>query len=144
MPTGYDQLAINAVADALADAAAVHRSSASVADDSGLAMRLLERAEKLAQLHAEISSSNDDSHGSLMGILDRLRLMVDRIFGDDDDAALDASMDAKINVLTEIDSHLPSTELSPETRALLKSARNRISSGGAIVSDDDGLTTLPS
>lgn len=140
-----DRTALDVLSDALADAASLHRTAVEVADDINLRAVLAARAERLELLSADVRGEpTGDEAGSMLRLLDQLRLTLDQWFGDDDEAADTASRDAKRGLLALIDDYLASPELSAEARSVFKAVRAQITRGRIVPSEDEGLKTLPS
>lgn len=138
-----DNFAFDALADALSDASNLHLQSAKVADDPDLRDRLTQRAIKLERLCLTLRREDTDASGSLVRMIDRARLSIDRMFDDDDDAALRASKDAKSRLVQIIDSHMRNPELSPDAREIFADVRGQISGGRAMAIEEEGLSRLP-
>ncbi|MEC3949605.1 hypothetical protein [Sphingobium sp. HWE2-09] len=138
-----DDFAFEALADALADASSLHRRGAKVADDPDLRDRLNRRADRLERLGLELGREEPDASGSLVRMIDRARLSIDRLFDDDDEAAARASQDSKSRLLQIIDSHLRNPELSAEAQDILQDVRGQITSGRPVSSEEEGLSRLP-
>lgn len=137
---------MEALSSTLADAAAVHRASVTVAAEDAVQARLLDRAVRLEALSAQVRpgiADDDHSSGSLLVLLDRLRLQIDRWFGDDNDAADTASREAISHLVQFIDGQIQNTELSAETRSVFVEVRGKVTSNPAAITDTD-LTALPS
>lgn len=143
MSQRYDIAALAALADALADAASIHRSAAVVADDAELRRKLAARADKLAQICEEVRVDEQAEPGTLLKHIDRLKLATDSWFGDDDEAASTASREAKVTLLALIDDYLAGAEISPGLVDLLRDIRQRISGGKVIADERLGLGDLP-
>jgi len=144
MPKTADRSTLDALADRLADAASIHEAAARVADDHGLTIAMNSRADRLRQLSTQLQDPADtDRPGTVLRLIDHLRLTVDRLFGDDDDAANVASRDAKISLIAFLDDHLNAPDLSAETIDLLREVRKHIA-GATPPLSGDGLKALPS
>ena len=138
-----DQMALCALSDALADAARLHDSATAVADDPALSRDLSEEAERLHRLSAEVRNGwPDDDPGTMLRLIDELRLAVDHWFGDDDKAARTAGRDARGDVLTLIDDHLRNPELSVPVRAVFTDVRARIAGPEERMSPAVGLKAI--
>lgn len=138
-----DRSALDALSDALADAASLHRRAAKVADSAALQAALAARAERLQNLSANVRGDGEERDaGSPMGWIDRLRLTIDQWFEDKDEAASAASQDAKDDVLRLIDGYLRGQELSPGVRSVFETVRRKIAPGRA-VTEEVGLKALP-
>lgn len=142
MPHDQDETALRALADALADAGSIHRSAAAVADDPALAGVMNDRADRLEALASEVATGIKGEPGSMMQFVDRLRLGIDQWFGDDDDAAANASREAKVRLRILIDDYADDPELDPNARAAFLEIRDRIGTGWP-APVDTGLTSLP-
>jgi len=137
----HDIAALAALADAFSDAASIHRSAAKIADDEALRLSLTARAVKLEELCAKTRVSDQSEPGTVLRHLDHLKLAVDAWFGDDDEAANVASLEAAGNLLKLIDSYLLDAQISPTLTTFLRETRHKIGRGGATVSP--GLSDLP-
>lgn len=138
-----DRSALDALSDALADAASLHRGAAKVAKSAQLQALLAARSERLQSLSANVRGDGEDRDaGSPMGWIDRLRLTIDQWFEDKDEAANAASNDAKDDLVRLIDSYLRGQELSSEVRAVFGQVRQKIAPGRA-VTEEVGLRSLP-
>lgn len=138
-----DRNALQSLSQALADAAAIHRSGSEVADSDALRARMADRAARLEALSTDVAPGPADAPpaSSAIGLLDRLRLNVDRLFGDDDRAADTASREAMTHLARLIDGQLRNPELSPDVQAVLAAVRARI--GGRPVEASSDLKALP-
>lgn len=145
MTQRYDQTALCALSDALADAASVHTSAMKTADDPALAADLAEKAARLRQLSIAVRDcpDGDDEPGTALRLVDQLRLLADRLTGDDDEAARTASREAKADVVALIDDHLRSPEISADVAAVFTDIRSRITHGRTSPGGDQGLRGLP-
>lgn len=141
MPNQQDINALHALSDALADTGEVHRAASRVADDQALAATLGDRAKRLESLSREVRNGLEGEPGSMLALLDRLRLSVDQWFGDDDEAAANAGRDAKAKLLALIEDYAADQELAPDIHALFRDIRDRI--GGTAVPAHEGLAGLP-
>ncbi|MET0336297.1 MAG: hypothetical protein ABW063_00900 [Caulobacter sp.] len=138
-----DRSALDALSDALADAASLHRRAAEVADSASLQDDLTSRAERLQNLSANVRGDGEDRDaGSPMAWIDRLRLTIDQWFEDKDEAASAASRDAKDDLLRLIDGYLRGQELSSDVRSVFETVRQKIAPGRA-VTEEVGLKALP-
>ncbi|MDG2520707.1 hypothetical protein P7B02_04060 [Caulobacter segnis] len=140
-----DHSALNALSDALADAAGVHRAAAGVAEQPALRAALSRRAERLAALSAQVrADGSEEAGGWITGLIDRLRLTIDQWFDDNDEAAQAAGRDSKASLLRLIDSYLVSPELSAQALEVFIEVRRQIAPGRPPVSEAVGLKALPS
>lgn len=141
-----DRMTLDALADRLADAASIHEAGARIADTGELKAILEARADRLNQLAIQLQNPvDDDRPGTVLRLLDHLRLKVDSWFGDDDEAASIASRDAKISLITFIDDHLGAPDLSTDTIDLLREVRRQIAGEKKMPTlSSDGLKGLPS
>ncbi|TKD51534.1 ferritin family protein [Sphingomonas baiyangensis] len=137
-----DETALRALADALADAGRIHRSAAGTAGDPGLTRIMNDRADRLEALASKVSTGIKGKPGSMLQFLDRLKLGIDQWFGDDDDAAVVASREAKDRLRILIDDYAEDSEIDPDVRAAFLDIRDRIGTG-APAPTDTGLTSLP-
>lgn len=145
MPEIQPVLGLQALSDALSDAAEIHCAAAEVANVPDLKARLTNRHHCLQRLCREVRESvSDDEPGSMLQLLDRLRLSVDRLFGDNDAAADGASRESIRSLLALIDDHLRDPELSPDVRAVFAAVRERVAPGERPHTEDTGLRSLPS
>lgn len=143
MVSTEDDFALDALADALSDAASLHRRSADVADDQALRDQMNERADRLSRLAAELRDEAPEGSGSLVRMIDRAKLSIDRLFDDDDDAALNASREVQSRLVQIIDSHVRNPELTDPTRQILLDVRARVTGGKPINPGQEGLSNLP-
>lgn len=142
-----DRTALAALSDALADAAEIHLSSAKVALDSALRSRLACRAKRLETLSSDARSGLDDDKvpGSMLAVLDRLRLTVDQWFGGDDAAADAASSRAIADLIALIDDFIGGPEISDEVRAIFTAIRAEVTHGRTVSrAQPTGLKSMPS
>lgn len=138
-----DHSALDALSDALADAASLHQDAAKVAKSAQLQALLSARAERLQALSTDVRRDGEDREaGSPMGWIDRLRLTIDQWFEDKDEAANAASKDTKDDLVRLIDGYLRGQELSPQVRAVFEQVRQKIAPGRAMT-EDVGLKSLP-
>ncbi|MDV3455784.1 hypothetical protein RZN05_02215 [Sphingomonas sp. HF-S4] len=147
MLTLEDRGALTALSDALKDAAVVHRSSAEIASDATLRARLKRRADRLEALSDQARSGVDDDQeaGSMLVLLDRLRLTVDQWFGDDDAAADAASSRAIADLIALIDDFIGGPEISEEVRAIFTAIRAQVTHGRPVArAQPTGLRSMPS
>jgi hypothetical protein len=143
MPDRPDTAALLALSDALADAASVHRTAAKIAEDPQLSEVLARRADKLAALAIEVRQGRDGEPGSMLRLVDQLKLAVDRLWDDDDASAGAASRDAKRGLMKLIDDHLLDPELSDTARAIFLDVRGRIAGGKMLpTASAPGLSSL--
>ena len=145
MSHSADRSTLDGLADLLADAASVHEAAVKVADDDGLRTRLADRAIRLRDLADRLDDpASKTEPGSALRFIDHLRLTVDHLFGDDDEAASTASREAKAGILAFIDDRLKASDLSADTLALLAEVRQHVSTSAVRSEPDEGLKGLPS
>jgi hypothetical protein len=144
MPDRPDTAALLALSDALADAASVHRTAARVADDPALAHTLARRGDKLAGLAIEVRQGREGEPGSVLRMIDQLKLAVDRLWDDDDASADAASRDARRALLKLIDDHLLDPEISNAVRRILRDVRDQVSGGKVGTPTPSGFSSLAS
>ncbi|MEN3746743.1 hypothetical protein TPR58_06165 [Sphingomonas sp. HF-S3] len=138
----HDASALVALSDALADAASVHRSAARVADDPALAETMARREQKLDRLAIEVRQGRDGEPGSMLRVIDQVKLAVDRLWDDDDACADTASRESKRGLLKLIDDHLLDPELSDAARRIFLDVRDRIAGGELHATAPAGLRPL--
>lgn len=143
MFNAYDERALDAVANILADAEVMHRQASRVAADPGLSARLSERRDRLRELNDLISPSKGAGNGSVFRLMDQLRLAIDATFGDDDQAATVASSDAKGKVMAVVEDCLASRELSANARNVLEEVRFCVGGSASDTQAFEGFRALP-
>lgn len=143
MTERHDWTAVCALSDELADAADIYGSAMKAAKDPALTRELAAQADRLRQLSAQVRGGSETAAGSGPQLIDELRLLTDRLTGDDDEAALVASREARADLLKLIDDYLRSPELSKDTLAIFADVRRRVTDGRDIPSERGGLRTLP-
>lgn len=143
MSDRYDTAALAALSDAFADAASLHRSASDVAEDEALRSALAARSERLEGLSRDCRVSEDADSGTALKHLDRLKLAVDTVFADKDEAAVTATREAIGNVSRLLDRYLQGSEISSALADVLADMKRKLPVDHASVADGSSLTDLP-
>lgn len=144
MPNAADHAVMQAVGDRLIDTAELYASAAKVADQPALKSRLEETAhdrmhmarELLAQIG--VTGHEMEASGSLLTLLDHLRLKIDQWTGGNDDAALSNVRQEDQELANMIHGHMRDPEITQAMGALLA----KVASCLPPPSEDTGLKGL--